>query len=170
MTGAFTTKLKDRKFWFYFPKFLLVGILWVSVIVVLMWERLNQATDGAYDLNDLPFFIVFQYMLISVFGICILMIGYSIIKAFADGYPRKFKYFAFITFLVILSTLIDYASFFIFNNEYPAQWLSFYPIYNYYMVIVVVLFLPSNYLEDNLEEKFKEINLDDLENSNFALE
>jgi hypothetical protein len=86
-----------------------------------------------------------------------LMTGYYVVRAFSESYQKKFKYFAVVTLIVILATLVDYVTFFLLNNQYPAQWLSFYPIYNYYMIIVAMLFLPSNVIEDDLQERIKEI-------------
>eukprot|EP01080_Neovahlkampfia_damariscottae_P012816 gene12816-7168_t len=149
ISHSIIVKPKERTFFFYMPKFLMVGILWISIVGLFMYERFNQTTDGAFEIGEVQFWKQIMAILSVLIAICVGTIFYYVIRAWGDQnisneYSTKFKYFSLLTLLVTLATSFDYATFFLFNELNPAQWLSFYPIFNFYSFILAILFLPSN--------------------------
>jgi hypothetical protein len=158
ISHAIIVKPKERTFFFYLPKFMVVGALWISIVSLFGWERFNQSTDGAFDLTETPFWKEILGVLIVLTSLCLGMISYYVIRAWGDknvslDYSTRFKYFSLLTLCVMIASCVDYYTFFLFNQQNPAQWLSFYPLYNFYAFILAVLFLPSNVIEDDITEK-----------------
>jgi len=49
MRFHFSLQTKRKFSVFYFPKLLLVGLFWVSVVTVLSWESYQQVNDPTYN-------------------------------------------------------------------------------------------------------------------------
>jgi hypothetical protein len=109
ISHAVVVKVKDRRFfWFYAPKVVVVALNWLVIVITLSWERLNQRTDPAYDLTEVPFFGQIRVAVITLTVLTALMIVYYLVRALTDvskmglTYEIRFKYFWILTFLVIL--------------------------------------------------------------------
>jgi len=160
ITHAAVKKVKERTFfWFYAPKIFVVALNWLFVVITMTWERLNQRTDPAYDLTEIPFFGGIRVAVITTLIVIVGMLVFYVFRALGEfskmgiTYEIRFKYFWVLTLLVILATtfdfgtmlLVDYA-----NNA--AQYLSFFPLYNFYCVTLAIFYLPSNTVEDDSHE------------------
>lgn len=109
MTHAAVKKVRERTFfWFYAPKLGVVALNWLFVVITLTWERLNQRTDPTYNLTDIPFFGAIRIAVITTLLVCVGMITFYVLRAVGEfrtmgiTYEIRFKYFAILTFLVIL--------------------------------------------------------------------
>lgn len=92
------------------PKFVVVGLIWLTVIITLAYERFNSNYDSGFDLTEVPFFGQIRMAVIGMLGLCVAMIGYYTVRAIGHinkdatsyRYSKRFRYFFILTFLIIL--------------------------------------------------------------------
>jgi hypothetical protein len=155
LAHAAVKQREQRSFvWFYLPKFILIGAIWVFVIIVFTYVRVQEKEDPSYDLsqdNGTVYFtlavivvvIVFVYLFIVGFYM-FRAIGLAIRKKLPQRYSARARAVWIFTFVILLATIIDvflYIFSRIWNNA--AQLLSYFVIYNVYTVIVTIFYLPT---------------------------
>jgi hypothetical protein len=134
------------------------------------WERFNELSDPTIDIKDVSFFGPLRIYIAAVAVMVVILIAYRTVKAITGGslveytiealnqdtssslqfktQGSRFKVFFVLTFLVVFTLAANYLTFILFdyaNNA--AQYLSLFPIVNYYAFLLAIYFLPSNQVE-----------------------
>jgi hypothetical protein len=166
MTHSALVHPSNRGILFYLPKIILVSILWILITAVLCWERFGELNDPSMDIAEMNYFYLLKIAIAVLGTIIVCQIGFHTVKAivgddiirtvhnaFDNGDTAlnmktsgdRFKVLFFLNILVLLIIAVDYASFLLFdyaNNA--AQYLSLFPLVNYYAILLAIFFLPSN--------------------------
>lgn len=142
----------ERGLFFYLPKLILMGLIWVFVLTALTYIRVQEQKDPSYSLSVGRYS---SYQLIGIFimfatGVYCLLLGYYIFRGFEYFRQNPFKFknrvfiVWFITLLVIVGTIVDVCLYLFkktWNNS--AQFLSYYVLYNAYVAVMGIFYLPS---------------------------
>eukprot|EP01130_Rhizamoeba_saxonica_P014923 TRINITY_DN6597_c1_g1_i1.p1 TRINITY_DN6597_c1_g1~~TRINITY_DN6597_c1_g1_i1.p1 ORF type:complete len:466 (-),score=68.70 TRINITY_DN6597_c1_g1_i1:29-1372(-) len=133
---------------FYLPKIILVGILWLGLVVVLSWQEFHELDDPT-DVGQFSGFIFFTIAMIAALLLYCFWIIYAILSAchIDDSKPflkRRLRFFTALTLLVISiftgGILFDYYGP-IENNA--AEFLSFQSLMNLYIFTLGMVYLPA---------------------------
>ncbi|KAL3881385.1 hypothetical protein ACJMK2_027833 [Sinanodonta woodiana] len=153
----------DRRFWkFYFPKLLIVGMIWISAVTLASWQEYNELQDPTYFYRlDTTNFIGFKIFFFVVGGIYLLYLLYLLVRAYAE--LRSMPYFdlrlKFMTLLmlIVLSisiaiTVLRFGITALQDNfvadlsthyENSAEFVSFFGLLNFYMYTMAFVYSPS---------------------------
>ncbi|XP_071800981.1 transmembrane protein 181-like isoform X1 [Asterias amurensis] len=165
----------DRKWtYFYLPKLVLVGFIWVSAVVLACWAQyrslfdptFNYKVDSGNFLGLVIFFLVFG-------GLYLLYLVFLIIRAFTElkSLPYMNLRLRFMTVLMLFVVAVSVAVIVmrfgigILNGNFvselstyyknSAEFLAFYSLLNYYLYTMAFVYSPSknahkdSYFKDN---------------------
>ncbi|KAL0491446.1 8 TM domain-containing transmembrane protein [Acrasis kona] len=165
-----------RSFNFYLPKLLLVACLWLLITVTLIWERFNEIADPIHEIPffgqvnmaiamiGLIIFLLVVYYTIravagdDVFYEALLKLDRSDAHDTRSNFRQhyvsqysisaKYKFFLGLTVLVCMVLGVDFVTFLMKDDvNSAAQYLSMFPLLNYYVITLALFFLPSNQQE-----------------------
>ncbi|ODM90187.1 Transmembrane protein [Orchesella cincta] len=154
----------ERRFLtFYLPKFVLVGSLWVSAMILATWQKLNTTKDPtySYEVETEKFEKLKNFF--SVCGICYLVyLTYLILKAYSElrsmpYFDLRLKFLTGLMLIVIKLTIaITYMRFgmdiledhFVadLSTKYSssAEFMCFYGLLNFYVFTMVFVYSPAS--------------------------
>ncbi|XP_049330103.1 transmembrane protein 181 isoform X1 [Astyanax mexicanus] len=153
----------ERKFaTFYLPKLVIVGMLWISAVILGIWQLLNELQDPTYRYNmdmqhfqGLKVFFLLVAVLYGLYLVFLLVRAWSELKnmPYAD---LRLKFLTALTFLIlVISMVILYMRFgskalqdnFVaeLSTHYQnsAEFLSFYGLLNFYLYTLAFIYSPS---------------------------
>ncbi|XP_062980565.1 transmembrane protein 181 isoform X2 [Elgaria multicarinata webbii] len=147
---------------FYFPKFLIVGLLWLASVTLGIWQTVNELHDPTYQYgingNNFQGMKVFFLVVATVY---ILYLLFLIIRACSElrNMPYvdlRLKFLTALTFVVlVISIAILYLRFgaqvlqdnFVaelsIHYHNSAEFLSFYGLLNFYLYTLAFVYSPS---------------------------
>jgi len=173
MTHSIITVVSDRTIvWFYVPKFIVVGIIWIYTVVfvsiISFYSQVGGFAFGSNRSTIYPFLIIL-FILLMVYVINLI---YFVIRALAkvrDLPHKKIKKLIFswgLTFIVLLLTIIDIILFSVGIQVGAVQFNVFYIAYNTYTVAISILYWPTDVHEfthqkDEVEEQEQLIKSDE---------
>ncbi|XP_053150232.1 transmembrane protein 181 isoform X4 [Hemicordylus capensis] len=147
---------------FYFPKFLIVGLLWLASVALGIWQTVNELHDPTYQYGvDASNFQGMKIFFLVVATMYILYLLFLIIRACSElrNMPYvdlRLKFLTALTFVVlVISMAILYLRFgaqiqqdnFVaeLSTHYhnSAEFLSFYGLLNFYLYTLAFVYSPS---------------------------
>ncbi|KAL9649825.1 hypothetical protein ABK040_009638 [Willaertia magna] len=155
-THALIKSPNERSFvWFYLPKIVLVGALWLFVIITFTYVRVQEIENPGYSLNLVSGLSSYQTLGIIVVLIMLLyifvLIYYlyrAIEKLRMDLLPKRHawrgKIIWFFTLIMVIGTIIE-VFLYVFSRDWnsSAQFLSYFIFYSLYVWILAIFYLPS---------------------------
>lgn len=163
MTHSIITTVSDRSIvWFYAPKFIVVGVIWVySVTLISIIGFLQQS--GGFTIvgvsSTFPFLIILAVLLAIYLG----NVGYYFVRSISKithlpGKKVKKLIFSWgLTFIVLILTIIDTLLFAAGVQVGAVQFNVFFVAYNTYTVTMAILYWPTNTEEfKNQQEEIEE--------------
>jgi len=134
---------------FYVLKLILLGLFWITGIVVFTWVELHERDDPLYSAADeLPGYIFFQVFLLILLIVYIFWLIYATCRACGDIKTLPYlgvriKFFGIFTLLVILTVvgglIFGYGA----KVNSAAEFLSFLSLFNLYVYTLAFVYLPS---------------------------
>ncbi|XP_020842360.1 transmembrane protein 181 isoform X2 [Phascolarctos cinereus] len=147
---------------FYFPKFFIVGLLWLASVTLGIWQTVNELHDPMYQYRvDTGNFQGMKVFFLVVAGMYILYLLFLIVRACSElrhmpYVDLRLKFLTALTFVVlVISIVILYLRFgsqvlqdnFVaeLSNRYQnsAEFLSFYGLLNFYLYTLAFVYSPS---------------------------
>ncbi|XP_068926431.1 transmembrane protein 181 isoform X2 [Petaurus breviceps papuanus] len=147
---------------FYFPKFFIVGLLWLASVTLGIWQTVNELHDPMYQYRvDTGNFQGMKVFFLVVAGMYILYLLFLIVRACSElrhmpYIDLRLKFLTALTFIVlVISIVILYLRFgsqvlqdnFVaeLSNHYQnsAEFLSFYGLLNFYLYTLAFVYSPS---------------------------
>ncbi|XP_044527720.1 transmembrane protein 181 isoform X2 [Gracilinanus agilis] len=147
---------------FYFPKFFIVGLLWLASVTLGIWQTVNELHDPMYQYRvDTGNFQGMKVFFLIVAGMYILYLLFLIVRACSElrhmpYVDLRLKFLTALTFVVlVISIVILYLRFgsqvlqdnFVaeMSNHYQnsAEFLSFYGLLNFYLYTLAFVYSPS---------------------------
>ncbi|KAM8999389.1 transmembrane protein 181 isoform X2 [Sarcophilus harrisii] len=147
---------------FYFPKFFIVGLLWLASVTLGIWQTVNELHDPMYQYRvDTGNFQGMKVFFLVVAGMYILYLLFLIVRACSElrhmpYVDLRLKFLTALTFVVlVISIVILYLRFgsqvlqdnFVaeLSNHYQnsAEFLSFYGLLNFYLYTLAFVYSPS---------------------------
>ncbi|XP_066467424.1 transmembrane protein 181 [Tiliqua scincoides] len=147
---------------FYFPKLLIVGLLWLVSVTLGIWQTVNELQDPTYQYGaDTKHFQGMKIFFLVVAAVYILYLLFLIIRACSElrNMPYvdlRLKFLTALTFVVLLiSIAILYLRFGVhiqqdnfvaeLSTHYhnSAEFLSFYGLLNFYLYTLAFVYSPS---------------------------
>uniref|UniRef100_A0A670XQW0 Transmembrane protein 181 n=1 Tax=Pseudonaja textilis TaxID=8673 RepID=A0A670XQW0_PSETE len=140
---------------FYFPKFLIVGLLWLASVTLGIWQTVNELHDPTYqyeiDTNNFQGMKIFFLVVATVY---ILYLLFLIIRACSElrNMPYVDLRLKFLTALTLVVLIISIAIFYlrfgaqVLQDNFvlsPAEFLSFYGLLNFYLYTLAFVYSPS---------------------------
>nr|XP_003215817.2 PREDICTED: transmembrane protein 181 isoform X1 [Anolis carolinensis] len=146
---------------FYFPKFLIVGLLWLASVTLGIWQTVNELHDPTYqygiDGNNFQGMKIFFLVVAIVY---ILYLLFLIIRACSElrNLPYvdlRLKFLTALTFVVLIfsiailylrfGTQVLQDNFVELSTHYhnSAEFLSFYGLLNFYLYTLAFVYSPS---------------------------
>jgi hypothetical protein len=155
-THAAIKPLGERRFFFYIPKIVLVGIIWLFVIVALTYLAVKQKNDPSYNLTVANSVSGYEIVAIIVgLGVLayILLLLYYLLRGIGycmkiGGIPLQFRSRIVVVWLltltVVVGTIVN-VFLYLFKKTWnnSAQFLSYFVLYNAYAYIIGIFYLPS---------------------------
>ncbi|KAM4713294.1 transmembrane protein 181 isoform 2-T2 [Anableps anableps] len=153
----------ERKFLtFYLPKLIIVGLLWLSAVMLGIWQTVNELQDPTYLYKvDIANFQGMKMFFLIVVALYILYLIFLIVRACSElkNMPYsdlRLKFLTALTFVVlVISMVILYLRFgakalqdnFVaeLSTHYQnsAEFLSFYGLLNFYLYTLAFVYSPS---------------------------
>ncbi|XP_074165516.1 transmembrane protein 181 isoform X2 [Sminthopsis crassicaudata] len=153
----------ERKYLtFYFPKFFIVGLLWLASVTLGIWQTVNELHDPMYQYRvDTGNFQGMKVFFLVVVVMYILYLLFLIVRACSElrhmpYVDLRLKFLTALTFVVlIISIVILYLRFgsqvlqdnFVaeLSNHYQnsAEFLSFHGLLNFYLYTLAFVYSPS---------------------------
>jgi len=140
---------RERSFkTFYFPKILLLGVLWLAIVVAMSYGEYNELIDPAVTFTQSPVVITFEVIVIIIVLFYFFWLSYATCracgldskKAFLKRRLRFFLFFSAIIIVIIgFGILFDYYQ----NPNNAAEFLSFHSLSNLYVYVLAIVYLPS---------------------------
>ncbi|XP_039386969.1 transmembrane protein 181 isoform X1 [Mauremys reevesii] len=147
---------------FYFPKFFIVGLLWLACVTLGIWQTVNELHDPTYQFRvDTGNFQGMKIFFLVVATVYILYLLFLIVRACSElrNMPYvdlRLKFLTALTFVVlVISIVILYLRFgarvlqdnFVaeLSTHYQnsAEFLSFYGLLNFYLYTLAFVYSPS---------------------------
>lgn len=146
---------------FYFPKLLIVGLLWLASVTLGIWQTVNELRDPTYQYGiDTKHFQGMKIFFLVVAAVYILYLLFLVIRACSElrNMPYvdlRLKFLTALTFVVLLiSIAILYLRFGVqiqdnfvaeLSTHYhnSAEFLSFYGLLNFYLYTLAFVYSPS---------------------------
>lgn len=156
-------RVNERRFLpFYFPKFVIVGLLWLAAFTLSTWKVSNSLHDPTYSTAvDSGNFLGVKVFFFIVGSVYVLYLLYLLVRAFAE--LRSLPYFdlrlRFLTLLGIFVLAVSVAVFVLrfgtsvlqdnfvaelsFTYKNSAEFLTFYSLLNLYVYLMSYVYSPS---------------------------
>ncbi|RUS87573.1 hypothetical protein EGW08_004679 [Elysia chlorotica] len=153
----------DRRFSrFYFPKLIIVGLIWLCAVTLASWQEYNELQDPTYYYRlDTTNFQAFKIMFFVFGGIYILYLLYLMVRAYAE--LRLMPYFdlrlKFMTALmvIVVSTSItitamrfgggvlqdNFVAELSTSYQNSAEFVALYGLLNFYLYTMAFVYSPS---------------------------
>uniref|UniRef100_A0A8C6V484 Transmembrane protein 181 n=1 Tax=Naja naja TaxID=35670 RepID=A0A8C6V484_NAJNA len=140
---------------FYFPKFLIVGLLWLASVTLGIWQTVNELHDPTYQYEiDTSNFQGMKIFFLVVATVYILYLLFLIIRACSElrNMPYVDLRLKFLTALTLVVLIISIAIFYlrfgaqVLQDNFvlsPAEFLSFYGLLNFYLYTLAFVYSPS---------------------------
>jgi len=155
-THAAIKPVGERGIFFYLPKLVLIGTIWLFVIVSITYIRVKEKSDPSYSLTVANSFSAYEVLAIIVgIGIVlyILNILYYLLRGIGyftkiGGIPLQFRSRIIVVWLltltIVIGTIVD-VFLYVFRETWnnSAQFLSYFVLYNMYAFILGIFYLPS---------------------------
>nr|CAD7443743.1 unnamed protein product [Timema bartmani] len=147
---------------FYLPKLLLVGMLWVSAVILATWQKINELQDPTYDYKlDTANFYGFKVFFFIVCALYLLYLICLILRAYSE--LRNMPYFDMrLKFLTLLMTIVlaislavtilrfgvgiledNFVAELSTNYKNSAEFMSFYGLLNFYLYTMAYVYSPA---------------------------
>ncbi|XP_065653442.1 transmembrane protein 181-like isoform X2 [Hydra vulgaris] len=145
---------------FYLPKFIMIGIIWVTLCTLLGWQRYNELLDPLFKV-DVKHFIGLKLFFSVVMLIYVIYLIILIVKAFKDltSVPFFDIRLKFLTILMSMVMLIGLSLVFVrfglvvFQNDFlmdislnyhnSTEFLTSYGLFNIYIFTMAFIYSPS---------------------------
>ncbi|CAB3364753.1 Hypothetical predicted protein [Cloeon dipterum] len=153
---------------FYLPKVLIVGMLWLSAVVMAIWQKYNELQDPTYSYKiDTDNFYNFKIFFFVVGGLYLVYLFFLILRAYTDlrampFFDMRLKFLTLLMLIVLsLSIMITVLRFGVgilednfvaeLSTTYKnsAEFMSFYGLLNFYLYTMAYVYAPS---ENNIFE------------------
>uniref|UniRef100_A0A8D2LSE9 Transmembrane protein 181 n=1 Tax=Varanus komodoensis TaxID=61221 RepID=A0A8D2LSE9_VARKO len=124
---------------FYFPKLLIVGLLWLASVTLGIWQTVNELHDPTYQYGiDATNFQGMKVFFLVVAVVYILYLLFLIIRACSElrNMPYVDLRLKFLTALTFVVLVISIAILYL-------QFLSFYGLLNFYLYTLAFVYSPS---------------------------
>ncbi|XP_067946874.1 transmembrane protein 181-like isoform X2 [Watersipora subatra] len=147
---------------FYLPKLMLVGLIWLSAIVLATWQAINERTDPGYNYKvDTVNFTGFKVLLLILASLYTLYLLYLLIRDFIElrnvaYFDLRLKFtavFMMIVFSISLAILVlrfgtgildeNFVSDISTHYGSSAEFLTFYGLLNFYIYTMAFVYSPS---------------------------
>ncbi|KAF4519594.1 hypothetical protein B566_EDAN003761 [Ephemera danica] len=147
---------------FYAPKCLIVGMLWLSAIVMATWQEFNELRDPTYSYKlDTNNFYSFKVFFFVVGGMYLTYLLYLIMRAYTDlrampFFDMRLKFLTLLMLIVlsisITITVLRFGVGILEDNfvaelsttyKNSAEFMSFYGLLNFYLYTMAYVYAPS---------------------------
>ncbi|XP_046655342.1 transmembrane protein 181-like [Daphnia pulicaria] len=153
----------DRRLIFYLPKILLVGSIWLSMIIVAVWQEIEEVNDPTFSYKlDTEHFYGFKVFLIVASAIYLAYLVLLMIKAYSE--LRSMPFFdmrlKFLTLLVLFVLSISISVTFLrygigvlqdnfiaqlsTNYRNSSEFLALYGLLNFYIYTMAYVYSPTS--------------------------
>ncbi|XP_077297204.1 transmembrane protein 181 [Arctopsyche grandis] len=158
--------LRQNERWFmtfYFPKLFIVGMIWLSAIILATWQKYNELRDPTYDyVVDTTHYYTLQVFFFTFGGLYILYLVYLILRAYTDlrnmpFFDMRLKCLTLLMLTVlgvsITVTIMRFGAGVLEDNfvaqlsthyNSSAQFMTFYGLLNFYIYTMAYVYSPSN--------------------------
>uniref|UniRef100_A0A8C0J0D3 Transmembrane protein 181 n=1 Tax=Chelonoidis abingdonii TaxID=106734 RepID=A0A8C0J0D3_CHEAB len=125
---------------FYFPKFFIVGLLWLACVTLGIWQTVNELHDPTYQFRvDTGNFQGMKIFFLVVATVYILYLLFLIVRACSElrNMPYvdlRLKFLTALTFVVLVISIVIL---------YLPEFLSFYGLLNFYLYTLAFVYSPS---------------------------
>lgn len=154
----------DRRFfWFYLPKTLVVGQIWLCAVILATWEKCNELRDPTYShVIDTDNYNQFKtYFFVSGGSYCLYLL-YLIMKAYSElrnlrNFDSRLKFLTLLMLFVVSITMALTANRFGFGilednfvstlsttYKSSAQFMCFYGLLNFYVYTMAYVYSPPS--------------------------
>ncbi|XP_023221991.1 transmembrane protein 181-like isoform X2 [Centruroides sculpturatus] len=151
-----------RKFLsFYFPKCIIVGLLWISTVILTSSQKYHELQDPTFDYHlDIQNFTGFKIFFGIVCIFYFLYLACLVVKAYTEVHSMPYfdlrlKFQTFTMIIVILNSVTNmvlniktsilkdnFMADFTHNYSSSAQFLSFYGLLNFYLYNMAYVYSP----------------------------
>lgn len=158
-------KPQDRRFKFYAPKVLLIGLIWLLSIAFFTWTSLQTLDDPAYDQDtSFPWFRWLEYTWFALLGIYAVQLVFYVVRIFTAfkrfkfrGVTTKFLALTMLTSLVLIFSIVAVVVMIIFEFYTSSSiYVLFRALFNYYTFFFAFCFIPTRKPETDMEAIQKE--------------
>ncbi|XP_031567619.1 transmembrane protein 181-like [Actinia tenebrosa] len=153
----------DRRFFqFYFPKLLIVGMLWVSAFVLSTWQQYNELRDPTYQYKiDIGHFMGLKVFFFTIGGIYVIYLIYLLIRAYSElrampYFDLRIKFLTGLMLIVVTISLVitglrfgaavlqeNFVADLETHYKNSAEFLTFYGLLNFYLYTMAFVYSPS---------------------------
>ncbi|XP_038251411.1 transmembrane protein 181 isoform X1 [Dermochelys coriacea] len=147
---------------FYFPKFFIVGLLWLACVTLGIWQTVNELHDPTYQYRvDTGNFQGMKIFFLVVATVYILYLLFLIVRACSElrNMPYvdlRLKFLTALTFVVLVISIVilylrfgarvlqdDFVAELSTHYQNSAEFLSFYGLLNFYLYTLAFVYSPS---------------------------
>nr|CAG4649198.1 EOG090X03I5 [Scapholeberis mucronata]SVE93522.1 EOG090X03I5 [Scapholeberis mucronata] len=154
----------DRRFIiFYLPKLILVGSIWLSMVIVAVWQEIAEVNDPTFSYKlDTDHFYSFKVFLIVACPVYLAYLGLLIIRAYSElrsmpFFDMRLKFLTLLVFFVLgISISVTFFRFGIavlqdnfiaqlstsFRNS--SEFLAVYGLLNFYIYTMAYVYSPTS--------------------------
>ncbi|KAI4457487.1 transmembrane protein [Holotrichia oblita] len=148
---------------FYFPKFFIVGMLWISAVIMATWEKCNELTDPTYNhAVDTTHYYTLKVFFFTFSGIYIVYLLLLLLRAYSElrsmpFFDMRLKFLTLLMLVVLtISLTITILRFGIgvlednfvaqLSTHYNSsvQFMSFYGLLNFYIYAMAYVYSPNS--------------------------
>ncbi|XP_071051074.1 transmembrane protein 181 [Onthophagus taurus] len=147
---------------FYFPKFFIVGVLWLCALIMATWEKCNELKDPTYShINDAGSYYTLKVIFFTFCGIYIAYLLLLLLRAYSElrsmpFFDMRLKFLTLLMLVVLsISLTITVLRFGIgvlednfvaqLSTHYNSsvQFMSFYGLLNFYVYAMTYVYSPN---------------------------
>ena len=141
--------------WFYLPKLVLVGILFVFVITTFTYVRLQEQEDPGYSLGIVQGLTSYQTLgiiVVLIMLVYIFVLIYYLMRVIEKHrmnlLPKRnawrSKVIWFLITIMVIGTIVE-IFLYVFSSDWnsSAQFLSYFMFYSLYVWLFTILYWPS---------------------------
>ncbi|KAJ3429174.1 transmembrane protein [Anaeramoeba flamelloides] len=155
----------ERKiFKFYLPKLIPLLVLWITFFVIFIYSRIHEYDDPQFEtINDIPGFLASKILFWIFIVFYVLYLLYSIIRAFIEvkekpKFKKRFYFFFSLFFISFVMLLVVFIGNFIPNlSNTSMEFLSYFTIFNIYLILLSYAYLPSSKTIDELQNPHEKL-------------
>lgn len=147
---------------FYFPKMVIVGMLWFSAITMATWQKINEVQDPTYSYKlDTSHFYGFKVFFFIACGVYLLYLVCLILRAYSElrampYFDMRLKFLTLLMLIVLAVSLTitvlrfgvgiledNFVAELSTNYKNSAEFMSFYGLLNFYLYTMAYVYSPS---------------------------